>query len=271
MTTRIRQSILTLAIILGMALTPLCLTALASDPTGLEIMTRVDQLDDGDDQSSKAIYTLINRRGQKRIRHTVRFWKDYDGKKGYDSKMVTFFQSPPDVKGTGFLSWSYENESKDDDQWLFLPALRKVRRISAGNKNDYFMGSDFTYDDMGDRKVSEDTHKLVKSEAYNNVDCYVVESIPKKKGMYSKRLTWVEKKNALIQKVDYFDRKDRFLKTLIMKWQRVKGLWTWKRGEMRNHLTKHATLIDVTAVRINTGLKDRAFTERTLKRGLKFK
>lgn len=185
--------------------------------------------------------------------------------------MVTFFQSPPDVKGTGFLSWSYADDSKDDDQWLFLPALRKVRRISAGNKNDYFMGSDFTYDDMGERKVSEDTHKRVKSEVLNGVDCWVVESLPKKRGMYSKRLTWVEKTNWLIQKVDYYDRKDRHLKTLYMTWQKVKGLWTWKRGEMKNHLTKHATLIDITDVRVNTGVKNRAFTERTLKRGLKFK
>ena len=266
-----RQPIVTLFILLGLAVSPLWLKVVAEDLTGLHIMNRVDQLDDGNDQSSKAIYTLINRRGQKRVRHTVRFWKDYDGKKGFDSKMITFFESPALVKGTGFLSWSYEDEEKDDDQWIFLPKLKRERRIAASGKDKYFMGSDFTYDDMGERKVEEDSHKLIKSELYNDVDCYVVESVPKKKGMYSKRLTWVEKKNWLIQKVDYYDRKGRLLKTLNMQWQKVKGLWTWKRGEMRNHLTKHATLINVTDVRINSGLKDRAFTARTLKRGLKFK
>lgn len=259
-------------------LTMTCLLLLMASPvqaegiTGLEIMTKTDQLEDGDDQSSRAVYTLINRRGQKRVRNTVRFWKDYDGKKGFDSKMITFFESPPDVKGTGFLSWSYDNEAKDDDQWLYLPALRKVRRISAGNKNDYFMGTDFTYDDMGDRKIEEDSHQLLRSEIYDNINCYVVESVPRKKGeMYSKKQTWVDQKNWLVRKVDFYDRKDRFLKTLTMDWQSVKGIWTWKKGEMKNHLTKHSTVIDIKKTSVNTGLKDRVFTERSLKRPLKFK
>jgi len=176
------------------------------------------------------------------------------------------------VKGTGFLGWSYENETRDDDQWLYLPALRKVRRIAAGNKDDYFMGTDFTYDDMGDRKIEEDTHKLIKSELYENVNCYVVESVPIKKGeMYSKKLTWVNQENWLTRKVDFYDRKGRFLKTLTMDWQAIKGIWTWKRGEMKNHLTRHSTVIEIKKTRVNTGLKDRVFTERTLKRPLKFK
>jgi len=268
MRTGIRQSLVIAAMLAAGAL--FAPVAPAADPTGLEIMTRVDQLDDGDDQASQATYTLVNKRGQKRIRNTVRFWKDCDGKDGFDAKMITFFESPPDVKGTGFLSWSYADEEKDDDQWLYLPALRKVRRISAGNKDDYFMGSDFTYDDMGERKVSEDSHKLVRSEMVSGVDCYVVESVPKKAGMYSRRLTWVEKQNWLTQKVDYYDRKERLLKTLSMEWQKVGNLWTWKRGEMKNHLTQHATIIDITEVRINPGLADNVFTERVLKRGMKF-
>jgi len=271
MFTHIRKSIVAVTVLLGLSTSLICTNAFAANPTGLDIMNQVDQLDDGNDQSSKAIYTLINRNNKKRIRHTVRFWKDYDGKKGVDSKMITFFQSPALVKGTGFLSWTYEEDEKDDDQWLYLPALKKERRIAASGKDNYFMGSDFTYDDMGERKVDEDSHKLLKNEIYKGVDCYVVESTPIKKGMYSRRQTWVEKKNWLIQKVDYYDRKGRLLKTLNMQWQQVKGLWTWKRGEMRNHLTKHATLIDISAVRINTGLKDRIFSIRTLKRGVKFK
>ncbi|MBU2647741.1 outer membrane lipoprotein-sorting protein [bacterium] len=244
---------------------------LAAEISGLDIMKKVDQLEDGDDQSSRAVYTLINRRGQQRVRNTVRFWKDYNGREGFDSKMITFFESPPDVKGTAFLSWSYMDEDRDDDQWLFLPALRKVRRIAAGNKDDYFMGTDFTYDDMGDRKVEEDTHTLLKSEPCGTDECYVVESVPKRKrDMYSKKITWVDSKRWLIQKVDFYDRKGRFLKTLTMVWQEVKGIWTWKRGEMKNHLSQHSTVIDVQEVKVNTGLEDRVFIERTLKRGMTF-
>lgn len=247
---------------------PLSSSLEARDLTGLEIMTRVDQREDGDDQTSEANFELMNKRGQKRIRDTIRLWKDYDGKSAFDAKMITFFKSPPDVKGTGFLSWSYEDENKDDDQWLYLPALRKVRRIAAGNKGNYFMGTDFTYDDMGERKVEEDEHKLLKRETHAGVECYVIESTPKKKGyIYSKKLTWVDKKNWLPLKVDYYDRKNKFLKTLKTEWQLVDGIWTWKRSEMKNHQTGHKTIIAITSVKMNTGLKDRDFTARMLKRG----
>lgn len=153
--------------------------------------------------------------------------------------MITFFESPPDVKGTGFLSWSYVDEDKDDDQWLYLPALRKVRRIAASNKGDSFMGSDFTYDDMGERKVEEDNHTLLKSENLKDTDCYVVESVPKKKGyIYSKKITWVYKANLIPIKVDYYDRKGRFLKTLETEWQKVGGIWGLVAGRNEKSLDR---------------------------------
>ena len=236
--------------------------------SGLEIMTQVDQREDGDDQVSRAVFELINKRGQKRVRDTIRLWKDYEGKESFDTKMITFFESPPDVKGTGFLSWSYWDEDKDDDQWLYLPALRKVRRIAAGNKGDYFMGTDFTYDDMGERKVEEDRHTLVRSEIYNNADCYVVESVSKNKGyIYSKKLSWVNKKQWIPLKVDYYDRKDKLLKTLQMDWQLISDIWTWKKAEMANHQTGHRTTIEISEIAINVGLEDGDFMERGLKRG----
>jgi len=244
----------------------------ADDISGQEIMTTVDQREDGDDQISRAIFVLINKRGQKRIRDTLRLWKDYEGREGFDAKMINFFESPPDVKGTGFLSWSYWNEDKDDDQWLYLPALRKVRRISASNKGDYFMGTDFTYDDMGERKVEEDQHTLIRSEIYNDTDCYVVESVPKKKGyIYSKKMTWVNKKQWIPIKVDYYDRKNRLLKTLNTDWQLISGIWSWEKAEMKNHRTGHRTIIEIKEIEINVGLKESDFTERVLKRGYKGK
>lgn len=242
----------------------------AQEPTGLEIMSRVDERDDGDDQKSRAIFQLINKRGQKRMRKTVRLWKDYDGKGGFDAKTITFFESPSDVKGTGFLNWSYESEEKDDDQWLYLPALRKVRRIAASNKGKSFMGTDFTYDDMGERKVEEDTHTFLRKEVLRDTNCYVVKSVPKKKGyIYSKKITWVDKVNWIPLKVDYYDRKGRFLKTLATQWQKVEDVWSWKRSEMKNHLTGHKTIIDIHDVKINTGMSDAIFAKRILKKGIR--
>ncbi len=241
-----------------------------NDLTGMEIMTKVDERDDGDDQRSSAIFQLTNKRGQKRIRDTIRLWKDYNGKNGLDAKMITFFNSPPDIKGTGFLSWSYWDDNKDDDQWLYLPALRKVRRISSSNKGDHFMGTDFTYDDMGERKIEEDNHTLLKNDNYNDTICYVVESISKKKKyIYSKKITWVDKQNWIPLKVDYFDRKGKALKTLNIKWKLVDNIWTWGKAEMANHQTGHKTIIEIKDIKINTGIEDGILMERTLKRGLR--
>ncbi|MFC1853367.1 outer membrane lipoprotein-sorting protein [candidate division CSSED10-310 bacterium] len=241
----------------------------AEELSGLQLMKMVDERDDGEDQTSKATFELINKRNQKRIRETVRVWKDYEGQEGYDAKMITFFESPPDVKGTGFMSWSYEDQNKDDDQWLYLPALRKVRLIASSDKGKSFMGSDFTYDDMGDRKVEQDTHTLLKTENLNNRECYVVESVPiEKRYIYSKKVTWVDKKNLIPVKVEYFDRKKRHLKTLETEWQQVNNIWTWKRSVMSNHLTRHQTIIEIKEVELNKNVSDSIFNKRTLEKGI---
>ena len=132
--------------------------AQSAELTGRDIMLKVHDRPDGDDQKGVMQMTLINKRGKMRKRTVLFLSKDY----GKDSKSITYFQSPADVKGTGFLSWEYDDPSKDDDRWLYLPALKKTRRISGSSKNDYFMGTDFTYDDLGDRSVDEDNHELLK-------------------------------------------------------------------------------------------------------------
>jgi len=130
--------------------------AIAGAITGEEIAKLWDNRDDGDTSISKSRFILENKRGQQRVRQTIRYWKDEDGKDGFEEKSVIFFLSPPDIRKTAFLNWSYADINKDDDQWLYLPALKKVKRIASDNKDDYFMGTDLTYDDMGDRKIEED-------------------------------------------------------------------------------------------------------------------
>ena len=122
------------------------------EPSGREIAVMVDEREDGDDQISEAVWTLTNSRGKTRKRDTLRYWKDYEGREGLSSKTFVYFDSPPDVKDTTFLNWSQEDAEADDDQWIYLPALRKVRRIASGDKENSFMGSDIIYDDMADRR-----------------------------------------------------------------------------------------------------------------------
>ena len=115
-----------------------------------------------------------------------------------------FFKAPADVKNTSFLNYSYDDD-RDDDQWLYLPALKKVKRISGGSKEDYFMGSDFTYEDMEKRSPNKDSHKLLKTETLNGEVCYVIESTPKEEGQYSKRVAWVIKDKWIPLKIEFYD------------------------------------------------------------------
>lgn len=245
----------------------------AGEPTGPEIMTNLDQRDEGQDQVSRSVQSLINHRGQVRQRNNLYLRKNYKGKNGLDTKTLIFISSPARVKGTAFMNWSYLDSAKDDDQWLYLPALRKVRRLSASEKEDSFMGTDFTYDDMGDRKVEEDNHKLIGSERIEGQDCFKVESTPKDpKYMYSKKVTWVVKGEWIPLKVDYYDRKKRHLKTLTYGgWKKIEGVWVTSRMEMANHLTKHRTLLEMPETRVNVGLDEKIFSARSLKKGLRKK
>jgi Protein of unknown function (DUF1329). len=125
--------------------------------TGRDIIQRVKDRPDGNTRYAEMQLTLIKKNGDKRERKMVSWAMD----EGKDTKKIMFFTYPGDVKGTGFLTWDYDQAGKEDDKWLYLPAMKKTRRISgSSSKTDYFMGTDFTYDDMGGRNVDDDTHKL---------------------------------------------------------------------------------------------------------------
>ncbi|MBL1213294.1 MAG: outer membrane lipoprotein-sorting protein [Ignavibacteriae bacterium] len=234
--------------------------------TGQKIIENVYYRDSGEDITSDLTMTLINRRGDTRIREIQQFGKDYDK----EEKSIMFFLSPADVRNTSFMNWSYDAEGRDDDQWIYLPALKKVKRISSDSKSDYFMGSDFTYDDLGDRHPSEDTHKLLREENLDGEDCYVVESIPKEEDyMYSKTVTWVSKDKWIGLKKDFYDEDGEHLKTLsVGKFEKIDGYWTILNSNMHNIQKDHKTLMELKDVKINTGIQDRQFTERIMRRGL---
>lgn len=138
-------------------------------------MQMVKDRPDGDTRYAQMELTLVKKNGSKRERKVESWSMDISN----DTKMVMFFTYPGDVKGTGYLTWDYDQIGKDDDKWLYLPAMKKTRRINgASTKTDYFMGTDFTYDDMGDRNVDEDDHKLLRTETHDGKMCWVVEATP---------------------------------------------------------------------------------------------
>lgn len=233
--------------------------------TGREVMVRVDDRDDGDDRKSIIEMTLVNHRGKKRVRKMLSYSKDY----GRNAKKLMYFQKPMDVKGTSFLSWEYDNPDTDDDKWLYMPALRKVRRISGNSTKDYFMGSDFTYDDMGDRNVDEDTHSLTGEAVVNGVDCWVVESVPVDDGdYYNKKIVWVRKDADVVVKAEYYDSQGLIKTFLVRDLKKQDNIWTIFEMEMNNPRENHATIMKIMNVEYNIGVADNFFKVATISRGV---
>jgi outer membrane lipoprotein-sorting protein len=235
--------------------------------TGQQIIENVYNRSTGDDMDGDLIMSLINSRGDKRVRKIRQFTKDF----GEIEKKIMFFKYPADVRNTSFMSWGYDQAGKDDDQWIYLPALKKVKRISSDSKSDYFMGSDFTYDDLGDRHPSDDKHKLLREETVDGHACYVVESIPKdEEYLYSRTVSWIIKDKWIGLKKDFYDEDGDHLKTLtVKKFEKINGFWIILHSQMHNIQKNHTTDMALTNVKVNSGLPDRNFTSRMMKRGVR--
>jgi outer membrane lipoprotein-sorting protein len=215
--------------------------------------------------------TLINAKGQKRERRSTNHVKLQPN--GVDSKVLVKFAAPADIKGTSFLQ--VERSEGEDDLWIYLPALKKSRRLVASNKKDSFVGSDFSYGDILLPRVELYRHALLRSEAIEGYDCFVIESAPanelvKRNSGYSRKITWVRKDSFLESKVEYFDLSGRLLKT-----QRITGheliepdtqRWLARGREMTNHQNGHSTVFRFDNVEIGAALPDELFTTRFLER-----
>jgi len=244
--------------------------AYSAEPSGLEIMQRVDARDDGDDLMQQMKQRLIDRRGDVREREMASFRKDY----GKDSKSITYFLEPSNVRDTALLTWDYDGVEKDDDQWLYLPALKKVRRISASDRGDYFMGTDFTFEDIKQVPELEDYNwSLIGSDMLDGHDVWIVEGKPKtdelKKNLgYSNTRYFIRKDINMYVRVDFWDHKGQELKHLVSEEiTQIDGIWTAMRAVMTNVQSNHRTELEFSGHRYNTGLSDSKFSERMLKRG----
>jgi len=231
--------------------------------TGLEIAQKVYTRNDGKDFYAEIEMILIDKHGKQRVREMIIAEKDY----GILRKVFIRFTSPADIKNTSFLSW--ENRNREDDQFLYLPALRRVRRIVSSKKDNSFVNSDFTYEDMERRKPEKDEHTLLRDEKYNDWDCWVVESIPKKgtRSQYGKIISWVAKDIYLPIRMDLYDKKEKLIKQLIVhEIKQIQGIWTAVDTEMVNLKEKHHTRLIIKSVKYNVGLSDEMFTKRYMAR-----
>jgi outer membrane lipoprotein-sorting protein len=237
----------------------------AEDLSGYDIMKLADDRYTGDTAQYKLSMILASGRGAPRLREVSYYFKDY----GDTDKILMVFQSPRDVAGTGYLSFSYDDEFKDDDMWLYLPAMRRVRRITGSGKNDDFMGTDFTYEDMGSRSLAKDTFSFQGEESIDGEPCRIVEARPKDRSdPYGRRVIWVRKDSNVIAGADYYDRQGKLLKTLrVSNIQRIDNIWTALKMEMTNVQNKHSTVIEISDIKFNIPLEDNLFAVTTLERG----
>ncbi|RME29868.1 MAG: outer membrane lipoprotein-sorting protein [Deltaproteobacteria bacterium] len=223
---------------------------------------------------SEALATLIieDGKGHKRVRKTATVSRLYDG--GKTEKRLIKFVSPPDVKGTGLLTYDYED--KPDDMWLYLPALRKTRRIVAAEKSKSFMGSEFSYADITPPPVSDFHHKLLGSEKVAGVDCWKIESIPRTEDIaeengYSKKISFIGKDDKVIRKAIQYDLDGELHKELVV--HEVKLLDPKKKRyrpihmEMVNKQNGRRSVLKMDKINLRTDIPDDYFTTRYLERG----
>jgi len=232
---------------------------------GLEIAIEADKRSNGFvDSASKMQMILKNRHGETSTRQVRVRSMEIEGD---GDKSMTIFDTPTDVKGTALLTFSHK--VKNDDQWLYLPALRRAKRMSSSNKSGPFMGSEFAFEDLGSQEVDKYKWSYLKDETLNGVDCFVVQRIPTdKRSGYTKQIMWINKAEYTAIKVDYYDRKKSLLKTLInsdFKLHKEK-FWRPHTMDMVNHQTGKSTQLLWAEIKMGNGFKESAFTKKSLAR-----
>lgn len=246
--------------------------ALADDPKARAIMEKVDARDDGQTIEQDMLMVLIDKSGKKRTRDIKSYAKDF----GADEHRIMFFKSPADVKNTSFLTYDYDLSSKDDDQWLYLPALKKVKRIPSADKSGSFMGSDFSYFDMTDRDLEDYDFKLLKETKVRGHKAWMIESTPRNKKVikesgYTKSVAIIRQDNyVVVRAINYMKGgKKKYLD--LKKIHKQNGIWvvdemtmTTKKGKH----TTHKTLLKFKNIKVNKPLSDDLFTTRRLSKGL---
>jgi hypothetical protein len=238
-----------------------------------EIMQAVEDREDGDNKSSDMKMVLIDKNGDTRTREIRSFDKD----KGEDNQRIMFFLSPADVKDTAFLTYDYDAYEKDDDQWLYLPALRKSKRIASSDKSGSFMGSDFSYSDMTQKNLDAYDFTIMKEGEVRGHKVWLIESVPKTKEEieetgYTKSIAFVRQDNFVVVRAVHWVKEGKRLKYLdVTKLEQIDGVWTIIEMNMttkKGKATLHKTELSFANVKYNQGLDEQMFTVRRLEKGL---
>ena len=246
----------------------LATSAFAFEATDIMKKSQLAFLYPGKDMKTRVYMKLISKDGRERVREMAMLRKNYQ--EGGDQKYFIYFYQPQDVRDMTFMVYKYTG--KDDDRWLFMPALNMVRRIAANDKRSSFVGSDFTYEDISGRDIEDDNHSMAKEEKIGDKDAYVIKSAPKdEKGAdFSYKLSWVDKNSSLPLKEEYYDKRGELYKVFTAEEIKdIQGFPVITMRTMKDMKTGHRTEVEFKKVEFNVGLEDDLFTERYLKKPLK--
>lgn len=241
------------------------LAAQTAEEKGLQIAKQIKQRDMGwQDSVAEMSMILRNAQGQETERkmRTKTLEIQDDGDKG-----LTIFDQPRDVSGTAFLNFSHALEP--DEQWMYLPALKRVKRISSRNKSGPFMGSEFSFEDMSSFEIEKYTFKYLRDETYEGREVYILQQVPvDKHSGYTRQLVWVDKERYIALKIEFYDRKDSLLKTLHLYEYTLylDKYWRAMRSEMINAQNGKSTELTIHSLVFKSGLEDREFNKNALKR-----
>ncbi len=239
-------------------------SASAQAPAADEIMRRshLAMYYPGEDMRARITMRLVSKDGGERVREMTMTRRNV--REGGEQRYFVFFHRPPDVRDLAFLVWKYPG--RDDDRWLYVPALKLVRRIAASDKHTSFVGSDFSYEDVSGREPEDDSHKLLREEPVGGRGAYVVESVPKETADFSRKLSWIDKTMWLPLKEEYYDRRGDLARVYTAEEvKEVQGFWSAVKRSMRNVQSGHRTDVVLDDLRYNLKLSPELFSERALR------
>lgn len=263
-----------LCLILGFGL---ACAASAAEMSAREVMEAVDQLADGDTRTGQYTMVLIDRRERQRSRELTILSKDY----GQDTRTLSTFNSPADIRGTAYLNYDWDDAERDDDSWLYLPAMQRVRRIASSDTSDSFLGSDFTYADINGLEIDWYDYRFInESETVDGVECWVIEATPradmKEKAEqatgYSRLQAWISKDNFVQMRAQAWELRGNRVKYFTASdIRQIDGIWTIHRQQAvttRNGRQEHASILQLNDIRYDMDIDDDALTTEAMQRGI---
>ena len=228
--------------------------------SGRDIAEMIENRPAPDDLINQTVMILTNSEGKTKTHKMI------SKSKNGSEKQIIWFMEPKDDRGIAFLK--IEHDNRDDEMRMWLPAFKKVRRISSKKKSDSFMGSDLSFEDLSNRRLNSNDYKRMKDAKWLGIDCYVLETVPKKesKSNYVRHVSWIDKNHMNILKEQSFNRKNKLEKEKHFNYETRGEYQLIKKVNVENILKKHATEITFSDIVINSGISDKIFNDRNLRR-----